>query len=59
MMTDQEFTALVRSLRDAQIIYFRTHDWTDLRYARDFERRVDRELAERTKAQQPQQGRHL
>lgn len=40
------FTNLVKEMREAQMQYFKTKDATALRIARDFERRVDKELAE-------------
>ena len=55
-MSDSDFIALVRDMRNAQIIYFRTKNWSDLRCARDYERRVDIALRTKTEADRPQQG---
>lgn len=43
---NSSFTNLVKEMREAQIQYFKTKDATALRIARDFERRIDKELAE-------------
>lgn len=55
MMSDKDFVALVQAMRNAQATYFRSHYLSDLRYARDFERRVDKELRTRAEADRPQQ----
>lgn len=55
-MSDKEFVNLVRAMRNAQTIYFRSKNWSDLRYARDFEQRVDLELRTRARADAPQQA---
>lgn len=54
MISDKDFEALVRTMRKAQKIYFRSKNWTDLRCARDYEDRVDRELRIRADARQTQ-----
>jgi hypothetical protein len=43
-MTPSEFKDLVRQMRNAQQRYFHTRTQQDLRYAKDYERRVDLEL---------------
>ena len=55
-MSDKDFVNLVRAMRNAQTIYFRTKNWSDLRYARDYEQRVDNELRTRARADAPQQA---
>ena len=55
-MTDREFEDAVRKMRDCQRDYFRSRAWTALRYARDWEEKVDRELTRRTAAREPKQG---
>jgi len=46
-VNDQDFRNLVRSLREAQRDFFKTRDASHLRAAKDYERRVDEELAEK------------
>lgn len=55
-MSDKEFVDLVRTMRNAQTIYFRSKNWSDLRYARDYEQRVDNELRIRAEADRPKQA---
>ena len=55
-MSDKEFVDLVRAMRNAQTIYFRSKNWSDLRYARDFEQRLHLELRTRARADAPQQA---
>ena len=55
-MSDKDFFDLVRAMRNAQTIYFRSKNWSDLRYARDYEQRVDIELRIRAEGKRPQQG---
>ena len=55
-MSDKEFVNLVRAMRNAQTIYFRSKNWSDLRYARDYEQRVDIELRIRAEGKRPRQG---
>jgi hypothetical protein len=45
-MTDQEFKFLVKEMRKAQTIYFKTRDYADLAVAKALEKQVDRELTE-------------
>ncbi len=58
-MTDTELIEEVRKMRQWQGEYFKRKDHTSLRYARDFERRVDAELTRRSKAAAARQGRLL
>lgn len=44
-MTDRQFRDLVRRMRETQDSYFKTRDSIMLRAAKDYERRVDAELA--------------
>lgn len=46
-MSNDEFRAIVRSMRDAQRDYFRTRDHKYLTQSKELERLVDRELAEK------------
>ena len=55
-MSDTDFVDLVRAMRNAQTIYFRSKNWSDLRYARDYEQRVDIELRIRAEEKRPRQG---
>jgi len=55
-VSDKEFVDLVRAMRNAQTIFFRSKDWSDLRYARDYEQRVDNELRIRAEGKRPRQG---
>ena len=55
-MSDKEFVDLVRTMRNAQTIYFRSKNWSDLRYARDYEQRVDNDY-HRQKHYRDRQGR--
>lgn len=55
-MTDTELIDEVRKMRHWQAEYFKGKDHTALRYAKDFERRVDAELARRTRAAAAQQA---
>ena len=55
-MSDKEFVDLVRAMRNAQTIFFRSKNWSDLRYARDYEQRVDNELRIRAEADRPKQA---
>lgn len=55
-MSDKDFFDLVRAMRNAQTIYFRSKNWSDLRYARDYEQRVDIELRIRAEEKRPRQG---
>ena len=55
-MSDKDFVDLVRAMRNAQTIYFRSKNWSDLRYARDYEQRVDIELRIRAEEKRPRQG---
>ena len=45
-MNEAEFRALVRKMRDAQYHYFKLRTSDTLRAAKDYERRVDAELAD-------------
>ena len=45
-MNANEFRRLVRQMREAQTAYFKTRDASHLRAAKDYERRVDAELAD-------------
>jgi len=46
-MNNTDFEKLVRNMRDYQQRYFKSRDSYDLRCAKDLERRVDAELAQR------------
>lgn len=55
-MSDKDFFDMVRAMRNAQTTYFRSKNWSDLRYARDYEQRVDNELRIRAEADRPKQA---
>ena len=43
-MSEQDFSELVRKMREAQKSFFKSKSHHDLRCARDYERRVDEAL---------------
>lgn len=51
-MNETEFEKTVREMRRWQKAYFRSRSPGDLRYAKDYERRIDAELERRCKQQQ-------